>query len=158
MLASQKSATIALNHVFAALGLRLKSQALGRKEVKGGEEDDKKRRRLHVYGGWYLERGHGSRTLPVVGASWGGPHDSAAEAAAGGFAGCERAHLQRAEGVCGRGWFQVAGVGPAFESSEKQRLHLQVGVTRDPCQHGLCRTCVGSSKPEPMLTPMWVTA
>jgi hypothetical protein len=67
VLAFQKSATIALNHVFAALGLRLKSQTLGRKEVKDDKEDGKKRRRLHVYGGWYVERGHGSRTLPVTG-------------------------------------------------------------------------------------------
>jgi hypothetical protein len=67
VLGSQKLATIALNHIFGALGLRLKSQALGRKEVKDGEEDGKKRRRLHVYGGWYLQRGHGSRSLPVAG-------------------------------------------------------------------------------------------
>lgn len=67
VLNSQKSATSALNHVFGRLGLRLKSQALGRKDLSGEAENNGKRRRLYLYGGWYLERGHGSRTLPVKG-------------------------------------------------------------------------------------------
>jgi hypothetical protein len=66
-LATQKSATISLNHVFAMLGLRLKSASNGRKELKGGAQEGGKRRRVHVYGGWYIERDRGSRTLPVVG-------------------------------------------------------------------------------------------
>jgi hypothetical protein len=67
VLASQKSVTIALNHIFAAMGLRLKSKLMGRKDIKGGEEDVGKRRRLHVYGGWYLEQSRQSLALPVVG-------------------------------------------------------------------------------------------
>jgi hypothetical protein len=66
VLASQKSSTSALNHVFGTLGLRLKSKSMGRNEVKGGE-DGKKRQRIYVYGGWYLEQSRQSLALPVVG-------------------------------------------------------------------------------------------
>lgn len=66
VLATQKLATIALNHVFAMLGLRLKSTSKGRQEVKGGDETGRKRRRLYMYGAWYLERSPGSEALPVV--------------------------------------------------------------------------------------------
>lgn len=67
VLATQKLATIALNHVFGMLGLRLKSTSKGRQDVKGGGEDGRKRRRAYMYGGWYLERSPGSETRPIVG-------------------------------------------------------------------------------------------
>jgi hypothetical protein len=67
VLASQKSATSALNHVFGKFGVHLKSKAIGRKDVKGGQDDGTKRRRVYLYAGWYLDRSPKSRTRPVVG-------------------------------------------------------------------------------------------
>jgi hypothetical protein len=66
VLASQKSATIALNHVIARLGLRLKSIVNVRREALSS--GSAKRRTLQqTYLGWYIERRHQSRTLPVMG-------------------------------------------------------------------------------------------
>jgi hypothetical protein len=69
VLASQKLATIALNHVFSALGLRLKAKKLGRRGVNDAGEGSVggRRVRTHRYGGWFLARDPWSSTRPVVG-------------------------------------------------------------------------------------------
>ncbi|GAQ90991.1 hypothetical protein KFL_007110030 [Klebsormidium nitens] len=67
-LAYQKSATIGLNHVFSALGLRLKARNLGKLEVNDGKSSTGKQRRRKIrYGGWYLSRNPRSTTRPVCG-------------------------------------------------------------------------------------------
>lgn len=66
-LADQGSATMALNHVFGALGLRLKSVEGARKNVEGDQAEGGKRRKLQrTYLGWYLDRDQ-PRSLPVFG-------------------------------------------------------------------------------------------
>jgi hypothetical protein len=67
VLASQKSATNALNHVFKTLGVRLKSRAMGSKDVAGGQQDGIKRPRVYSYGGWYIKRSPRSEILSVTG-------------------------------------------------------------------------------------------
>ncbi|GAQ93483.1 hypothetical protein KFL_015690010, partial [Klebsormidium nitens] len=62
VLAEQKSATIALNHVFSELGLQLEAVQTGRspRTAEG-------RRGPRVYGGWKLQRKPKTRTRPVDG-------------------------------------------------------------------------------------------
>jgi hypothetical protein len=68
VLAYQKTATIALNHVFSTLGLRLEAKKLGRLEVRDlGSLEDGKRKRLYRYGGWFLSPDPRSTTRPVQG-------------------------------------------------------------------------------------------
>ncbi|GAQ89676.1 hypothetical protein KFL_005490055 [Klebsormidium nitens] len=62
VLAKQKSATTALNHVFSELGLQLEAMQNGR-EPRTAEG----RRGSRMYGGWKLLRAPKERTRPVVG-------------------------------------------------------------------------------------------
>lgn len=68
VLGYQKTATIALNHVFSTLGLRLEAKKLGRSEVRDAQSsEDGKRKRLYRYGGWFLLREPLRTTRPVRG-------------------------------------------------------------------------------------------
>ncbi|GAQ93142.1 hypothetical protein KFL_013210020 [Klebsormidium nitens] len=62
VLAEQKSATIALNHVFSELGLQLEATQIGR-----APRSVDKKGRAREYGGWKLLRTPRSRERPVVG-------------------------------------------------------------------------------------------
>jgi hypothetical protein len=66
VLASQKLATIALNHVFGKFGVRLRS-IMGVREDVAGNKGGKRRLRQRTYLGWYLEQSRQSLALLVVG-------------------------------------------------------------------------------------------
>lgn len=70
VLGCQKTVTIALNHVFSTLGLRLEARKLGRSEMRDAQSlEDGKRKRIYHYGGWFLSREPLRTTRPVRGPS-----------------------------------------------------------------------------------------